>query len=168
MRLRPVGAVAAGAMVALALTMQPTSVAAQSGAVEVKLTLYGDVPIGEIHRLHFDPGHVGVTDFVICGGSDSEPCTRGTYSGRYGGLDRGAAFGFRFERIAPDGSVSVYYRGTGVVGEVTLVTAVFRYGTLPNTATSMESVPAVALPLVVSLVAAVPLLLVMRRRPRRT
>lgn len=111
----------------------PTS--AKEGILTFRLTISGEVPSGETHVLFFDPGNAGQTLFAFCG-EFARPCATGTVERGFSGLEPGTSFAYRFQRVARDGSVTVYLRGTAVVGEVGLVYAVFTYGAVPDTAVS--------------------------------
>lgn len=123
-------------LLAALLMGQPSQVAALgSGSVDTQLTLFGNVPPSEIHQLFFeDPAaHLSQTLFTICGGA-GPACAATRYLGQMSQLPDGSAFTFRFERIASDGTRSIYFQGTGVVGQVPWIRAEYGYGTVPNTA----------------------------------
>jgi hypothetical protein len=158
------GAIVVTCLLVLGLSAGMASpAAAQTGEVRAELTLDGDVPGGEIHQLYFNTGNAGQTLFGICG-QMLEPCRAKTYEIRLAGLDAHASFTYRFERVTPAGVVTSYFEGKGVVGEVAQIMAVFRYGAVPDTATSPAATPRVPWLLVVGLTATVPLFLALRRR----
>lgn len=136
MRSRRAVATGGAALVMALMLGLPSRTAAADGAVDYQLTVSGSVPSGEIHTLFFeDPAaHLGQTQFAICGGS-APACAATVYTGSMTQLPMGSSFTYRFERVGPDGTVTAYFQGTGVVGEVAEIRAEFGYGVeLPDVA----------------------------------
>jgi hypothetical protein len=152
-------------LVTIGLVASSSRAAAQTGEVRAELTLIGDVPAGEIHGMAFDDpaANWGQTGFTVCGGT-APACAAKTYDLQFTQLPEGSTFTYRFERIAPDGTVTAYFKGTGVVGEVDLIQAEFRYGTLPNTSLVGQRTRAPAWPVGLVVVLAVPLAWAVGRR----
>jgi len=132
--------------------------------VRVELALVGEIPSGESHTLFFkDPAaDAGQTRFAICGGF-VPACVGKTYVLHFTQLPAGSAFSYRFERIAADGAVTTYFRGSGVVGEVSVIQAQFRYSTLPNTAL-LAGAPSTVVPVAIGILITFQIGRVMLRR----